>query len=115
MTAATLNGTAGGGYPVRGHSFAPNQTVTLEADAGLTCVVTVAPGDPIEWAPVDTNDTVTGGWTTRNAGQQFTVNEAQRVAMRPRGSSAVTLAWTGAARLAKLQAYTGRKGEDSGG
>lgn len=115
MTAASYSGTQSS--PARGHAFTGTDAITLEPAGGLTCVVTVHAGAPIERIAVDSSDEPVAGssWRQYREGERFTVQEGQRVLLRPRGigGAGVTFAW-GGDRLEVLRNYTGAKGSKAG-
>lgn len=108
----TISGTQSGGNPPRGWVWHPGgDAIALEpGGVDLQCLVTVAPGSSVEWAPMNSVGAITGSWTTLSAGQSITVNGGQRRALRPlSGSASVMFSWSGTA-LDALGQYHGHKG-----
>lgn len=115
MSAASYTGTTAS--PPRGHAFVQGQPCTVEPAGGLTCVVRVQAGAPIERLEVDSADEPVSGstWRQYHEGDEFTVDSGRRVLLRPRGigGGGVTFTWSGD-RLAVLRNYTGAKGSTAG-
>lgn len=115
MTAASYTGTTAS--PPRGHTFVQDQPCTVEPAGGLSVVVRVQAGAPVERLEVDNTDEPVSGatWRQYHEGDEFTVAEGQRVLLRPRGSGGggVTFQWSGE-RLAVLRDYTGARGSTAG-
>jgi hypothetical protein len=108
----TLSGTTSGGNPPRGWNWGADATPIAIEPGGtdLTCVVTVASGGNVEWAPMNSAGAITGGWTTLTPGQTITINGGQRRALRPLSGSAACLFTCSGTGLDALAAYKGSKG-----